>query len=61
MKYSKEEIEKRLKDTLYEILSDQNQEDGFISLEYNEEKQECNVRMSVHIVEEDDYIGFGSY
>lgn len=61
MKYSKEEIEKSLKDTLYEILSDQNQEDGFISLEYNEEKQECNVRMSVHIVEEDDYIGFGSY
>lgn len=40
MKYSKEEIEKRLKDMLYEMLSSQNQEDGFISLEYDEEKQE---------------------
>ena len=61
MKYSKEEIEKRLKDMLYEMLSSQNQEDGFISLEYDEEKQECNVRMSVHTVEEDDYIGFSGY
>lgn len=61
MKYTKEEIEGRLRYMLYELLSDQNQEDGFISLEYNEETQECNIRMSVHIVEEDDYIGFGSY
>jgi hypothetical protein len=61
MKYSKEEIEKRLKDMLHEILRDYNQEDSIISLEYDEENQECNLKMTVHIVEEDDYIGFDEY
>ncbi len=61
MKYNKEEIEKRLKDMLHEMLRDYNQEDSILSLEYDEEKQECNLKMNVHIVEEDDYVGFGVY
>ena len=61
MKRNKEEIEKRLKDMLHEILRSWSQEDSILSLEYDEEKQECNVRMNVHIVEEDDYVGFGVY
>lgn len=59
--YNKEEIEKRLKDMLHEILRGYNQEDSILSLEYDEEKQECTVKMNVHIVKEDDYIGFGCY
>ena len=61
MEYSKEEIEKRLKDMLHEMLRGYNQEDSILSLEYDEEKQECNLKMNVHIVEEDDYVGFGVY
>ena len=61
MKYSKEEIEQKLKDLLYEMLSSYNQEGSILSLEYDEEKQECNLKMSVNIVEEDNYIGFSSY
>jgi hypothetical protein len=61
MKYSKEEIEKTLKDMLHEILRGYHQEDSIISLEYDESKQECNVKMTVHIVEEDEYIGFAAY
>lgn len=61
MKYKNEEIEKRLKDMLHEILRGYNQEDSIISLKYNEEKQECNLTLSVNIVEEDDYIGFACY
>lgn len=61
MKYSKEEVEKRLKDTLHEMLRGCHQEDSIISLEYDEEKQQANLVMNVHIVEEDDYVGFGGY
>lgn len=61
MEHSKEEIEKRLKDMLHEILRDHGQEDSIISLTYDETKQECNVKMSVHIVKEDDYVGFSGY
>ncbi len=61
MKYSKEEIESRLKDMLHEILRGYNQEDSILSLEYDEEKQECNLKMTVNIVEEDDYVGFAGY
>jgi len=61
MKYSKEIIEERLKDILYECLSNANQESGLISLEYDEENEECNVKLSVCIVEEDDYVGFDGY
>ena len=46
---------------LHEILRGYNQEDSIISLKYNEEKQECNLTLSVNIVEEDDYIGFACY
>lgn len=61
MKYTKEEIETRLKDMLHEILRGYYQEDSILSLEYDEEKQKCNLKMNVHIVEEDDYIGFAGY
>jgi len=60
-KFTKEQIEKRLMDMLYEMLSDYNQEDGIISVEYIEGSHECTVKMNVNIVEEDDYVGFGSY
>ena len=61
MNKTKEEIEKRLKDMLHEMLRGYHQEDSILSLEYDEEKQECTVKLSVHIVEEDDYIGFSVY
>lgn len=59
--YSKEEIEKRLKDMLHEMLRGYNQEDSILSFKYDEENEKCNIEMTVHIVEEDDYIGFGCY
>jgi hypothetical protein len=46
---------------LHEMLRGYNQEDGILSLEYDEKKQECNLKMNVHIVEEDDYVGFSVY
>lgn len=61
MKYTKEEIEEKLKDMLHEILRGHNQEDSIISVSYDEEKQECNIKMTVSIVEEDNYVGFASY
>lgn len=61
MKYTKEEIEKGLKDRLYNILSDYNQESSIISLKYNKESETCTIELTVHIVEEDNYIGFDGY
>ena len=61
MTHTKEEIEKRLKDMLHEMLRGYNQEDSIISLDYDETNQECNIKMTVNIVDEDDYIGFGCY
>ena len=61
MDYTKEEIETRLKGLLHEIFRGASQEDGILSLEYNEKKQECTVKLNVSIIEEDDYIGFSSY
>jgi hypothetical protein len=61
MNYTKEEIESRLKEVLYDLLSYGNQEGSILSLNYNEKKQECNVTLTVNIVEEDDYIGFDGY
>ena len=61
MKYSKEEIEKRLENMLHEMLRSFHQEDSILSVKYDEKKQECNIKMNVHIVEEDDDVGFGAY
>lgn len=61
MKYSKEEIEKRLRSLLGECLESMNQESAIEKLEYNEETEKCTVTLSTHIVEEDDYIGFEGY
>ena len=61
MPYSKKKIEETLKDLLNETLRGAAQEDSIISLKYDPKKQECTVQMNVHIVEEDDYIGFGVY
>jgi hypothetical protein len=61
MDYTKEEIETRLKSLLHEMFRGANQEDGILSLEYNEKKQECTVKLNVSIIEEDDYIGFSGY
>lgn len=60
-KYSKKEIEKRLKDMLDDMLRSYNQEGSILSLKYDEKKQECNVKMNIHIFEEDDYVGFSGY
>lgn len=61
MPYTKKEIEERLHDMLYELLSGGNQESAIISLEYDEETETCTVKLTTHIEEEDDYIGFDSY
>jgi len=61
MKYSKKQIEKRLKDMLYDLLSSGNQESALKNLTYDKKTKQCNIIMNVHIVEEDDYIGFDGY
>lgn len=61
MKYTKEKIESELYNLLYDLLSNGNQESGIISVKYDEESQTCDVKLDVHIVEEDDYIGFDTY
>jgi len=61
MEHTKEEVETRLYDMLRELLRSGNQEDGVISLVYDEAKEECTVKMRVSIIDEDDYIGFDSY
>ena len=61
MKHSKEEVETVLYDMLHEALGSYNQEDALISLDYNEEKEECVVRLNVTIIEEDSYVGFAGY
>ncbi len=58
---SKKEIESRLKDMLHEMLRNFNQEDSIIDLKYDEADNTCDIKMNVHIVEEDNYIGFGGY
>lgn len=60
MKYSKEEIENRLKNLLNELMSGYNQDHSIISLELSEDKSTCDVKLSVCIVEED-YVGFQGY
>jgi hypothetical protein len=61
MKYTKQEIETRLNSMLYDMLSDYNQESAILNLVYDDKTETCNVVLSVHIVEEDDYIGFDGY
>lgn len=61
MKYTKQEIETRLNRMLYDMLSDYNQESAILNLVYDPKTETCNVVLSVHIVEEDDYIGFDGY
>lgn len=61
MSYTKKEIEFQLMNTLNEMLRNYNQEDSIISLDYDENNQQCTVKMNVHIVEKDNYIGFGVY
>jgi hypothetical protein len=46
---------------LYDMLSDYNQESAILNLVYDDKTETCNVVLSVHIVEEDDYIGFDGY
>lgn len=61
MKYTNQEIEIRLEEALHEMLEGFNQEDSIISLDYDPTNQSCLVKLKVHIVEEDDYIGFSAY
>lgn len=61
MAFTKEQIETRLKDMLYELLSGGNQEGSIISLDYDEESETCTVKLTVCQVEEDDYVGFQGY
>ena len=57
---TKEEIEKELFDLLDELLSYNHQGGSIIGLEYDEDKQECTIKMTVFI-DEDGYVGFQSY
>jgi hypothetical protein len=61
MNYKKEEIENRLKEILDDLLSTINQDGSIISLDYDESKNECVVKMDVFINEDDNFIGFQSY
>jgi hypothetical protein len=61
MKYTKEQIEERLTEMLSDCLEYGNQESAIISLEYDPETEEATIKMSTHIVEEDDYVGFEGY
>jgi hypothetical protein len=61
MSYTKEQVEKILKETLKECLSGINQESGVKSVIYDAEKQECTVKLSVVIVEDDNFVGFSGY
>lgn len=61
MNYTKEEVETRLEEALYEMLEGFNQEDSIISVDYDPTNQSCLVKLKVHIVEQDDYIGFSAY
>ena len=58
---TKKEIEEILTNLLYDCLQSANQEDAIISLKYDEKNNEAIVRLSVHIVEEDNYVGFNGY
>ncbi len=61
MKYSKEEIEVRLQEMLNDLLRGGNQDGSILELNYDPINETANVKLSVFIVEEDDYVGFQSY
>ena len=61
MKYTKEKIEKELRDLLEDCLSMYKQDGALISLEYDEKTEICTIKMNTFINDEDDYIGFESY
>jgi len=58
---TKEKIEIRLKDILQEIFQAHHLEDSIILISYDEKKEQCTINMTVQVVEEDDYVGFGNY
>lgn len=61
MKYTKEEIERRLKEMLSECLETYNQESAIVSIDYNPDTEKTIIVMNTAIVEEDDYVGFDGY
>jgi len=60
---NKSNLEKQqiLKNQLHELLRSGAAEDSIRSFVYDETRDECIIRLSVHEVKEDNYIGFGSY
>lgn len=64
MTYTKEEIIKRITEQLDDCLATHNAEvynwDNKI-LDVNLEDQTISIKLNYHVVEEDDYIGLGSY
>lgn len=61
IKYTKEQIEKSLRDLLNELMRSDNQDGSIRSFHYNEDTKQCTVVFSTCIIEEDDYIGFQGY
>ena len=61
MKYSKQEIENRLKEMLNEMLSDYNQDGTLISLDFDSESETATIKMNVYIDEDYDYVGFATF
>ena len=55
------EIASDLKNQLKECLEIHNAEQCINRFKYDADKQQVMVVLDVHVVEEDDYIGFGSY
>lgn len=61
MDKSKNTVERSLRSLLDELLEYGNQDGSIISVHYDEENEKAIVEMNVHIVEEDNYIGFAGY
>ena len=61
MNKGKEEIAEELADMLHELLRYGNQEGSFKVTGINLETMKFNVEFNIHVVEEDNYIGFAGY
>ena len=61
MDKSKATVEAVLTEMLDELLEYGNQDGSILDIEYDEKTETCNVKMSVVIVEDDNYIGFQGY
>lgn len=55
------QIEAALYEMLNECLEGANQDGSILELKYDPESKTCTVKLTVEIIEEDNYIGFQGY